>query len=375
MKFQKVGLLVALCALLSIQDSYAQSSSVTLYGIVDAGLEVSNHGNGTHSRLISGGLFGSRWGLRGTEDLGGGLSAIFRLESGFNIDDGTLGQGGRLFGREAAVGLSSTAAGTLLAGRVINTQYIALSVVDTYFYGTGGGLLALTRSGATTQQLMPLTVNARADNALSYTSPNIGGFEFRGQIAASEASTTIGRYYGLSARYKSGNIDFVASHARQEGANDENGSINSTIIGGSYNFTVAKVYVGYANEKNSCTTCTGALARAAGVAAAEASEFQFMNVGVRVPFGRFTAIAQAVRISDDTVYAAPSGSRDATALSVGGEYGLSKRTILYGSAATVKNKNGSQYAIGTGAAQQPAGTVAAGDPRSKAFTVGLAHFF
>ncbi|WP_082535904.1 porin [Methylibium sp. Root1272] len=374
-KFHKGSLVISLGALLTAGGACAQSSNVTLYGIVDAGVEVSSQGNGTHTRLISGGLFGSRWGLKGTEDLGGGLSALFRLESGFSLDDGTLGQGGRLFGREAVVGLSSSTAGTLLAGRVINTQYIALSIVDTYFYGTGGGLLALTRSGATTQQLMPLTVNARADNALSYTSPNFGGLEFRGQIAAREASTTIGRYYGLSARYKSGNIDFVASHAKQEGANDENGSIRSTIIGGSYNFTVAKVYAGYANEKNSCTTCTGALARATGVAGASASEFQFVNVGVRVPFGQFTAIAQAVRITDDTIYAVPTESRDATALSVGGEYALSKRTILYGSAATVKNKNGSQYAIGTGAAQQPAGTVAAGDPRSKAFTLGVAHFF
>lgn len=374
-RFHRLSLLASLIAAVTCGSVHAQSSNVTLYGIVDTGVELSNAGDGTKTRLISGGLYGSRWGLRGSEDLGNGLSAIFRLESGFSTDDGTLGQGGRLFGREAVVGLSSSTAGSLVAGRVINTQYLALSVIDTYFFGTGGGVLALTRSGSPTQQLMPLAVTARADNAVGYTSPNLGGLELRAQVAAGESSATIGRYYGASARYKSGNMDYVASYAKQEGATDSSGDVRSIIVGGSYNFNVAKLYLGYANEKNSCISCTGALARAAGVAADGASEFQFVNVGVRVPFGNLTGIAQVVRISDDTVYAVPTGNRDATSFSLGAEYTLSKRTRLYGSVATVNNKNGSQYAIGTGAAQQPAGHVGAGDPRAKAVSLGIAHFF
>lgn len=374
-RFHRVSLLGSLIAAMACGSVHAQSSNVTLYGVADAGVELSNAGDGTKSRLISGGLYGSRWGLRGTEDLGGGLSAIFRLESGFSIDDGTIGQGGRLFGREAVVGLSSNVAGSLVAGRVINTQYLALSVIDTYFFGTGGGMLALTRSGSTTQQLMPLAVTARTDNALGYTSPNLGGLELRAQVAAGESSATLGRYYGASARYKNGNMDYVASYAKQEGATDASGDVRSIIVGGSYNLSFAKLYVGYANEKNSCTTCTGALARAAGVAVDAASEFQFVNVGVRVPFGKLTGIAQVVRITDDTVYAVPTGNRDATSLSLGAEYTLSKRTRLYGSVATVNNKSGSQYAVGTGAAQQPAGHVGSGDPRARAVSLGIAHFF
>ncbi|MCY0854779.1 porin [Cupriavidus sp. D39] len=65
-----------------------------LFGLVDAGVDVGRSGKGTTARQISGGDAGSRWGMDGTEDLGQGLSATFRLVGGFGADDGTLGQGG-----------------------------------------------------------------------------------------------------------------------------------------------------------------------------------------------------------------------------------------------------------------------------------------
>ncbi|AOY96299.1 porin [Cupriavidus sp. USMAA2-4] len=100
------------CALASAAAA-AQTSGVTLYGVVDANVEYTNHnlgsGSGGQSRvaLNSGGLSPSRWGLRGTEDLGGGKRAIFALESGFSLDTGSSTQGGRLFGRQAWVGLGA----------------------------------------------------------------------------------------------------------------------------------------------------------------------------------------------------------------------------------------------------------------------------
>src|SRR6201992_3012784 len=93
--------------------AHAQSS-VTLYGIIDAGLTYTNNQGGSHNfKETSGSINGSRWGMRGSEDLGGGLKAIFTLENGFNITNGTLGQGGREFGRQAFVGLSSDRFGTV----------------------------------------------------------------------------------------------------------------------------------------------------------------------------------------------------------------------------------------------------------------------
>ena len=101
----------------------AQQSNVTVYGIVDAGVQYKNDGNpaGKTLSLESGQQNGSRLGFKGTEDLGGGLSAIFTLENGFNVDTGTLGQSTpttqRLFGRQAWVGLSSNSFGSVKLGR------------------------------------------------------------------------------------------------------------------------------------------------------------------------------------------------------------------------------------------------------------------
>ncbi len=115
--------LLTLPAALYAVDAHAQSS-VTLYGIVDAGIayvhNAQNANGGNASSLVkfsSGNLSGSRWGLRGTEDLGGGLAALFQLENGFNIGTGALGQGQREFGRKAVVGLSSSTYGTVTLGR------------------------------------------------------------------------------------------------------------------------------------------------------------------------------------------------------------------------------------------------------------------
>ena len=115
--------LLALPAALVAAGAHAQSS-VTLYGIADAGIAYvhnAQNANGSNAsslvKFSSGNLSGSRWGLRGIEDLGSGLSALFQLENGFNIGTGALGQGGREFGRKAVVGLGSSTYGTVTLGR------------------------------------------------------------------------------------------------------------------------------------------------------------------------------------------------------------------------------------------------------------------
>lgn len=379
MKSMSTCVALAMAGSLGSTYVFAQTavpSSVTLYGIVDAAVEVSNSGKGTLARLVSGGLQGSRWGLRGSEDMGGGLKAVFKLESGFNIDDGTSGQGGRLFGREASVGLSSPMLGTVTLGRNPSPYYLTQVLVDAFGYGLVGGMPALTRSGATTQQVMPLAAAARTDNSVSYLSPNWAGLEVRAQVAAGEGSTTLGRAHGASASYLRGPVNFVASYGVQEGAGNAGGEVRSYVVGGSVDLGITKLFAGYTSEKNSCTTCTGGLARAAGIGGMNASEFRFVNLGVRVPVSpALVAVGQVVRISDRSTYTVSPGNRDATLLALGVEYYVSKRTTLYASAATVGNRNGSQYAIGTGGTQQAAGAVAAGDPRSKTAAVGIRHVF
>ncbi|WP_427308707.1 porin [Cupriavidus sp. H39] len=113
-----VKLLSASISLL-VSGAASAQSSVTLYGVVDVGVEFANHQPGagdTVARVSSGNIAGSRWGIRGTEDLGGGLKALFVLESGFDPDTGKSGQAGRLFGRSAYVGLVGQW-GSILLGR------------------------------------------------------------------------------------------------------------------------------------------------------------------------------------------------------------------------------------------------------------------
>ncbi|MCC8392747.1 porin [Paraburkholderia sp. MMS20-SJTR3] len=148
----------ALCA---VSGAAAAQSSVTLYGIVDTGIEYVSHANAAGNSVVRmpgvTGEFPSRWGLRGNEDLGGGYSAIFTLESGFNLRGGDSGQGGRLFGRQALVGVKSPY-GTLSFGRQYTMTYYALlgaDIIGPDIYGLGS--------------LDAYIPNARVDNSVAYT--------------------------------------------------------------------------------------------------------------------------------------------------------------------------------------------------------------
>jgi len=161
---------IALAAVCACGAAEAQSS-VTLYGVADVNVEYVNHvgvvpqasnnfnpGPGKSVvREDSGGYSGSRWGLRGTEDLGGGLKSIFVLESGFNIDTGTLQQGGRLFGRQAFVGLDSQY-GQVTFGRQYSSLFITLANFVPARYATQYEAVSAIAGS-----------NFREDNTVKYT--------------------------------------------------------------------------------------------------------------------------------------------------------------------------------------------------------------
>lgn len=145
----------------------AHAQSVTLYGTIDTGLEyLRNIGSGGDSAFRVPGITGtqpSRWGMRGVEDLGSGLKAGFVLESGFMPDQGGLGQGGRLFGREAHVDLSGSW-GTVFFGRqytMLSYAIRAANITGTNIYGSGS--------------LDAYLPNARIDNGIGYLG-RFGGF-------------------------------------------------------------------------------------------------------------------------------------------------------------------------------------------------------
>lgn len=138
----------------------AAQASVTVYGIVDAAVartdNVDAAGNSVTKVSSLSGSLPSRIGVRGAEDLGGGLSAVFALESGFNPDTGTSGQGGRLFGRQAWVGLKGKW-GTLQVGRIPNMSFLATAKSDVL----GPNLFSIN-------SIDPYLPNARSDNAIGY---------------------------------------------------------------------------------------------------------------------------------------------------------------------------------------------------------------
>ncbi|AME24141.1 MULTISPECIES: porin [Burkholderiaceae] len=220
----KKTLMVAALTGVFATAAHAQSS-VTLYGLIDAGLTYTNNQGGQHNfKMTSGSVNGSRWGLRGAEDLGGGLKAIFTLENGFSIANGTLGQGGREFGRQAFVGLSSTQYGAVTLGR----QYD--SVVD-YL-----GPLALTGTQyGGTQFAHPfdndnLDNSFRINNSVKYQSANYAGFKFGAQYGFSNQADGFAnnRAYSVGASYNYGPLNIAAAYLQLN--NDTTGAnINAAL--------------------------------------------------------------------------------------------------------------------------------------------------
>ncbi|MEN8517512.1 porin [Burkholderia sp. MS455] len=236
--------LLALVALGAFAGAAHAQSSVTLYGIIDEGLLFNNNAGGKHLySMASGVMQGSRFGLRGTEDLGGGLKAIFTLENGFDVNSGKLGQGGLMFGRQAYVGLSSQY-GTVTLGR----QYD--SVVD--FVGPleagdqWGGYIA-----AHPGDLDNFNNAYRVNNAVKFTSPSYGGLTFGGlySFGGQAGQFSKNQVWSLGAGYNNGPLVLGVGYLNARTPGNFGGMFNN----GSTAATTAvssPVYGAYANNAN-----------------------------------------------------------------------------------------------------------------------------
>ncbi|MEM5343961.1 porin [Paraburkholderia azotifigens] len=207
--------LLALAALGAFAGVAHAQSSVTLYGIIDEGFNYTNHvqtaagagrTNSSLYNLSSGVLQGSRWGMRGTEDLGGGLKAVFVLESGFDVNSGKSGQGGALFGRQAYVGLSSPF-GTVTMGRQYDSvvDYVGpLEAGDQW-----GGYIA-----AHPDDLDNFNNANRTNNAIKFTSANYAGLTFGGMYSLGGVAGATGRnqIWSLGAGYNNGPLVLGAGY-------------------------------------------------------------------------------------------------------------------------------------------------------------------
>jgi general bacterial porin, GBP family len=209
---------LALSVLIAASSAHAQSS-VTLYGILDAGLMYTNNVaksgvSGPLFQATSGNINGSRFGFRGAEDLGGGLKAVFVLENGFNIQNGKLGQDGREFGRQAYVGLSSNQYGTVTLGRQYDSlvDFVAPLSATAGTFGDTGFAHPFDNDN--------LNHSVRMSNAVKYMSNNYAGLKF-GTLYAFSNSTNfaMNRAYSFGASYNYGPLNVAAGYLQTNGTN------------------------------------------------------------------------------------------------------------------------------------------------------------
>jgi predicted porin len=208
---KRVAILAALCAAGICRTAYAQSS-VTLYGIIDDSIQYTHNTGGASNeiKLQSGQMSISQWGVRGTEDLGGGLNALFNLQNGFNVNNGKLNSG-LLFGRKAYVGLSGHY-GTLTVGRQQDTlQDFVLPVQGDNFleYFTAPG------------DVDNADGSVRNSNAVKWTSPIWGGLQAAvmygfGGVAGSVGS---GQAYNAAITYIRGALTVAAGYSHADNGN------------------------------------------------------------------------------------------------------------------------------------------------------------
>ncbi|KWF87035.1 porin [Burkholderia diffusa] len=219
-----IASLAALIAMISAANVAHAQSTVTLYGLIDEGLDFTNNVGGHHQFVMSSGdVQGSRWGLRGSEDLGGGLKAVFTLESGLNLNNGKLGEEGQMFGRQAYVGLSSATVGTLTMGRQYDSlvEYLAGLTVNGSW---GGGVFAHPYDNDNTSNTF------RLNNAVQFNSATFGGFSFGATYAFSNSSNFgLNRAESFGAQYANGPLTAAAAYLNVD--NPNSGAAGAVAIG------------------------------------------------------------------------------------------------------------------------------------------------
>ena len=264
---------IAALAVLSAFAGSAIAADVTLYGRVDLGLRYTNIDRDIEGmddentfEMSSGNYTGSRFGLKGTEELGNGMKVGFVLENGFDADDGTFDSNGdRMFGREAQVKIMGNF-GEIGLGRS------SILASDAGSYGIGGGFTPFgTGWGDVGSQslLWGAGISSRYDNMLTYVTPEFAGFKVYAQYSFGDGSgdenkSTTNRYYGIGATYTNGGLNLLAvvdsvnkksNPTLEIGGEDYDldADVKDTvraIVGGSYDFGVVKPFLSVAYFKD-----------------------------------------------------------------------------------------------------------------------------
>jgi predicted porin len=334
-------LLIASAALAMVAGTAQAQSSVTVYGIVDAGiteLTTDTTTSGTTTSIKdkttgNGSAYTSqRLGFRGTEDLGGGLKANFVYEFGLadsdgvaaNVDSGT-DTANPTATRVATVGLSGSF-GSLAIGR-------QQTIADKAWAAGAVGSQNNFRGSA--YQSSDRLSNARSDRLINYISPAFSGFTIhaamgeRNNEATSATTTDRVKETGLGLQYSAGALNAIIGYSKRD--NTLNGATVATpeqlVIGANYNFNVARVFVTYAEAEDRST------------ANAVISDKDVMEIGVAIPFGKTTL---QLSMFDGENKPTTTTKQDLSGYQVGVLHALSKRTTAYAVYGADKNETNGQ---------------------------------
>ena len=325
--------LLALAVLGAFAGAASAQSSVTLYGIADVGYQYIDYdrgGAGSQQGIDGGFQAGNRVGFRGSEAIGGGLNAVFALEAGFNIDSGTSAQGGRLFGRQAWLGVDGNI-GTLVAGRI--ASFSSGTGSFDMFGATDPFGTAFIFAGA--QSTFSSGNSLRMDNSIMYRSPKIAGFQ--GGLGYSFAATAAGpvsevpgsgnnnRTMFTGVNFAAGPFYAVVTYDQTKFASSITSEDQKTLqVGGTFDLKFLKLYAAYAKEDNVRPGVGNSAILAAGVG----HDADAWLVGLSAPLGAFTFMASYQERDGDAV-GTPAVEGDGEVFAVGGKYALSRRTDLF----------------------------------------------
>lgn len=384
--------LIALAVASAAMAGSAYAANVEVYGLLDTSLayvyadpDASGHDGEGKFTMENAREFGSRFGLRGSEDLGNGMKVGFVLESGIKSDSGELDQGGRLFGREAHINLTG------------DFGYLAFGLQPVF--GSTLGQHGLFRA------IDPLFANyteafgsghasasmwTRVDNAISYVTPNWAGFNFYGMYSfendstktyernADEGSSGVDRYAALAARYQQGALEMVAVYDTTMYGNDratatkydDNGQ--TFTFGGNYTFGNGLKVLAFGQwfkdqELNRAGVMSSALSTHK-LGTGPANGYGFVDgygvsLGVNYPIGGGVAKAQVayrdMENQDNTEF-------DRWTIAAAYDYPLSKRTAVYAMTGYTQE---SMEGVNSASDKVDA------DPSGYEFTVGMVHRF
>jgi predicted porin len=323
-------------------SAHAQSS-VTLYGTLDAGMVYSNN-EGGHSnwQQASGSVSNTYFGLRGNEDLGGGLHAIFTLESGFNLNSGQFSQTESLFNRQAYVGLQSEQYGTVTLGRQYDSMVDYLAPLSETGGGYGNNLAAHPFDNDNLDNTFSV------QNAVKYQSANYGGFKFGGLYGFSNDAGQFSnnRAWSAGASYNNGPLSVAASYLQlnNSGSTNLNGAVtqgNGTAeiaamlqrtFGAGINYSYGAANVGFVYSHTQLDGITGVNVGGETLAGFGGTNLHLDNFELNGRYALTPALSlNAAYTFTNGTMTGSNGSGDPKwqTASLQGDYSLSKRTDVY----------------------------------------------